>query len=419
MESVLMPNEIDLFVDSMVPQNMKNLGTEQWLDWHNRLQKLNQEAAVEAACLKEEHVKETLVSFGKAKILVHEAILINIWKYTVLPKLLKLEPNPESTFIAYSILYHEGVCVSLLELVMYHSSCCEALEDSAIDLLDYVSGVISQLLNVKQEETPKHHENAQEELFRQRKNLSFEIGIKGLGILRYLAENMERLPVSVCSRLYGTHDVPVLLTEILMSKPWLNNGKQYVAGKWKDWDYEQLGQAEAQVWLTLRYILLDPECMKYYPITESRRNQLTRLLPLMSPTLLDQLSPMFELKHWLCKVSCLQEYSAPPKPLLLEAILDIKECIMQECGGKWKEIARKQVGNIFTKNKESLKDAAMKLTDAYNTDLLEQFEVKDSQMCAQCGKSAIQRCSKCKQSWYCSRSCQVNHWPQHKEDCIV
>lgn len=58
-------------------------------------------------------------------MLVHEAILINIWKYKVLPKLLKLEPNPESTFIAYSVLYHEGVCVSLLELVMYHTSCCE------------------------------------------------------------------------------------------------------------------------------------------------------------------------------------------------------------------------------------------------------------------------------------------------------
>jgi len=95
------------------------------LEWHHRLQKLNQQAAVEAASLKEEHVKETLVSFGKAAVLVHEAILINIWKHKILPKLLKLEPNPDCTFIAYSILYHEGVSVSLLELVMFHSSCCE------------------------------------------------------------------------------------------------------------------------------------------------------------------------------------------------------------------------------------------------------------------------------------------------------
>lgn len=64
-----MPNEIELYVETMAPQNMENLGSEQWLDWHNRLQKLNQEAAVEVACLKEEHVKETLVSFEKVSTL--------------------------------------------------------------------------------------------------------------------------------------------------------------------------------------------------------------------------------------------------------------------------------------------------------------------------------------------------------------
>lgn len=152
----------------------------------------------------------------------------------------------------------------------------------------------------------------------------------------------------------------MLLTEILSAKPWIKDGKQYFGGKWNEWDHIQVVAAEAQVWLTLRYVLLDPECSKYYPITESRRNHLTRLLPMMSPTLLDQLSPMIELKHWLCKVSCLQEYAAPPKPVLLEAILEIKESIIQQCGGKWKKIAEKQLGNIFTRNKKCLQEAARK-----------------------------------------------------------
>lgn len=39
-----------------------------WLEWHQRLQKLNQEAVVEASNLKDEHVKETLVCFGKVNI---------------------------------------------------------------------------------------------------------------------------------------------------------------------------------------------------------------------------------------------------------------------------------------------------------------------------------------------------------------
>ncbi|XP_030745100.1 zinc finger MYND domain-containing protein 10 [Sitophilus oryzae] len=419
MESVLLPSEIDFFVEALHPQRMKNLGTEQWLEWHNRIQKLNQEALVEAASLKEEHVKEALISFGKVYVLIHEAILINIWKHKVLPKLLQLEPAPECTFIAYSILYHEGVCVSLLELFMYHSSACEALGDSAIDLLDYVTGTISQLLNVLPKDQPDHKETSEDELCRQRTNLSFEIGIRGLSILRYLVENMDRLSISVCSRIYTTHDIPVLLTEILIGKPWFCDGKQYINGKWMNWDGEQLCQAEAQVWLALRHVLLDPECPKYYPITENRRRQLVKLIPLMTPNILDQLSPLMELKHWLCRVSCMEEYATPAKPILLEPILEIKERILQDCGARWKKIAENQVSNVFSTNRDALQQAARKLSEAYNTDLIEKFEAKSTNACAHCRKSAIQRCSNCKKTWYCSRSCQMAQWQEHKENCFI
>lgn len=174
--------------------------------------------------------------------------------------------------------------------------------------------MISQLLSLQhQKKPPNYKETAEQELARQRDTLAFEIAVRCLTILRYLVENMQGLPISVCSRLYTTYDIPVLLTEILVAKPWVKNNKLYMAGKWKEWDQEQLGQAEAQVcapknpkfnykmlfkqvWLSLRYLLLDPDCPKYYPITENRRNQLVRLLPLISPTLLDQLAPLIELK---------------------------------------------------------------------------------------------------------------------------
>lgn len=102
-----------------------------------------------------------------------------------------MEPHPESTFIAYSILYHEAVCVALLELVLFHPSCCESMEEYACDLLDYCYGCVSQLLNTKYKDIDET-ENAEKELLRQRNNLSFEIGIRCLSIIRYMSENFDR-----------------------------------------------------------------------------------------------------------------------------------------------------------------------------------------------------------------------------------
>lgn len=216
------------------------------MEWHQRLQKLNQQALIEASQAREEHVKESLVTFGKAPVLVHEAVLVDVWKHKVLPQLLKLDPNPRNTFVAYSILYHEAVCVALLELVMYHANCCDSLGDAAADLLDYACGSAARLLSVAQSDGGTSETGAQE-LLRQRDNLAFDVGIRSLSIVRYVAEFLERLPLNVCSRIYDTSDVPMLFVQLLLARPWVRGGKLYSAGKWTSWDGEALGQAEAQV----------------------------------------------------------------------------------------------------------------------------------------------------------------------------
>lgn len=124
-------------------------------------------------------------------VLIHEAILINIWKHKVLPEILRLEINPDKTFVAYAVLFHEGTAVALLELCMFHENCVETLEDSAMDLLDYVSGTVSQLLVVDHRE-PEIGISGKDQLKRQQENLAFDIGIRSLSIIRYLAEYMER-----------------------------------------------------------------------------------------------------------------------------------------------------------------------------------------------------------------------------------
>ena len=43
----------------------------------------------------------------------------------------------QSSFPAYTVLFHEASCLSLLEAILYHRDSVEALEDAGTDLTDY------------------------------------------------------------------------------------------------------------------------------------------------------------------------------------------------------------------------------------------------------------------------------------------
>ena len=53
----------------------------------------------------------------------------------------------------------------------------------------------------------------------------------------------------------------------------------------------------------------------------------------------------------------------------------------------------------------------------YNDEVFEEF--MEDPKCEECGKPALQRCSKCKHSWYCSRDCQLRQWKKHKKLCAI
>ena len=37
--------------------------------------------------------------------------------------------------------------------------------------------------------------------------------------------------------------------------------------------------------------------------------------------------------------------------------------------------------------------------------------------CAACGKASLETCTDCMATHYCSKACQVKHWPVHKLPC--
>ena len=48
--------------------------------------------------------------------------------------------------------------------------------------------------------------------------------------------------------------------------------------------------------------------------------------------------------------------------------------------------------------------------------LIEEYD-EDEGPCPMCQKTARNKCTACKEVFYCSKGCQKKHWKQHKFEC--
>jgi len=104
---------------------------------------------------------------------------------------------------------------------------------------------------------------------------------------------------------------------------------------------------------------------------------------------------------------------AQKNSFIVQQLPEIRARIMK--GRDWKAIAKYQLDNFFNKSMDNVDDEMKSLLNLYGSDVYEQF--LDDPKCSECGETAAQRCSKCKNEWYCSRECQLKRWKQHKQMC--
>ncbi|XP_037813715.1 zinc finger MYND domain-containing protein 10 homolog [Lucilia sericata] len=453
MANFVYPEELTYFIESIRPFQIKDVGSSKWLDVHEMIIKLSQQALLEAAEHREEEVKEMLIARDKLKVLIHEAFCIFLWKTRVLPHLLDIDPNPAATFLIYTVLYHEGAVISLLDMALYHESGCEALQDSAIDLIDYCAQAVAQVIGLA---SMGYHENDTNidvdesiltELERQKRDLIYKIGLRSISILNYLADNANSLPISASRRLIVTHDIPWLMADLLNFRPWQKRTKKglekYIDEKWtlvKGEAVAKVVKHEAQAWFCLRQILFNNNLMSSYELNDERRKQLAKCQGLLHESLLDQLPPLIDLKQLLCQLTMSSKSSNVSKKtnLVLEELPEIRENLIKETeeSGGFLGIAQLQESIFLNNDRDQILNTAQRLNAAYNTDLLAELEAKAEELekeikeektnkatsekdhkCANCLADAEKKCSNCKNIYYCSRKCQLDDWMQHKQNC--
>ncbi|XP_068084363.1 zinc finger MYND domain-containing protein 10 [Anabrus simplex] len=399
----------------------------EWYGVHERLQKLHQQAVLEAGSLREESVKEAFISHTKVSFLVYEAICISVWREEVFPLLLKFEPNPKTAFMPYLILYHEATAIALLEVILFHHDSCEALEETVVDLIDYCAFAVARLemLSKKLSDDEDIKERSIiEQLQRQQLEIAFDIGIRSISILNYLADKLESLPLSATSRMYATHDVPMLFQHLIITSPWTRKtakGKiqKYIDGKWQEIegdDLVKLTRTEGQAWLGIRQLLINPRCAAHYELTEYRRNQFIKLQGYLNDILLDQLSPLIPFKQWICHIAIHNPTKSSDRPIIVEILPQIRNSLLNRKKEEWEIIAKNQAEIIYNADEKELMQVAKSFCSTYDLDVLQALS-QDKRNCSFCGDKATKRCSRCKVTWYCGRECQVQHWPSHRSEC--
>ncbi|XP_031702332.1 zinc finger MYND domain-containing protein 10 [Anarrhichthys ocellatus] len=432
--SVILPVEAEGFVQSLETFSLKEVGSERWFRQHAHIEKLNMQAILNASAVHDEFVMELLVSYGKIPVLVHEMILVQVWKHKVFPILCQLEDfNPKDTFHLYMVIHHEATIINLLETIMYHKDSCEAAGDSVLDLVDYCHRKLTLLVSKATREAATAHDqrnpkgkavassaDLMNELQMQSAAGEFEISQKAVSVLRFITDHTES--ISVINRMLCTHNMPCVLVQLIDCCPWsrCKDGEveKYINGRWQKIpveDHLKMTKLDGQVWISLYNLLLKEDCQRKYDFNNFNKNQLLKLRGFMTEVLIDQLPNLAELQRYLAHLT-VTDPAPPKKELILEQIPEIWNHIVRENSGKWKAIAKYQVKETFSPSESELKLLAERLYQVYNFDVMESL-LPEKPKCGSCGKEAAKRCSRCQGEWYCHRECQVKHWSKHKRAC--
>ncbi|KAI9141546.1 zinc finger MYND domain-containing protein 10-like protein [Paraphysoderma sedebokerense] len=433
---ILSASECEIHIEQLQRITIENIGSEKWQKQHQILEKLNIQAHLNVQNQSEEFVAEHFILFDKVPVLIYDLLVIETWKTKVFPLLYK-DVAKTGSLMAYMLLYHEATIVNLLEIVLYNKDALLSAGDTLLDLVDYCTRKIATLCAWEEPEEEDTAEDVKgkvdkmlrmseiEQLQTQKRELDFVVSMTSLSLLRYMTDHITELPLSTMTRILNTNDLPVSLIHCMDKKPWQKKTqtgwKRFENSKWVDVNGDDIlviGKIEAQVWLSLYNLLVEPECQKKYEVTDYRRSVLLKLRPFFQiETLLDQLPILEGLYRYTENLAI----TIPPHNveaklgLLVEQVPEILESIIK--GQNWSKLAQTHKATIFNDTEESRTRLVENFASLYDLASLE--SLLDDPKCAKCGNLATQRCSRCRSEWYCSRPCQVKSWKAHKTVCDV
>ncbi|MCQ2817804.1 MAG: zinc finger MYND domain-containing protein [archaeon] len=430
---------------------LEEIGSEKFIKQHSYINKLNMQVVKNILSGGEDAIMMQFIDYEKLKPLIKDLFTMNAFKNKIYPEI-KKDIATHCSLKAYLCLYHEACLLNLIENFFYSITACQAAEDFIVDVIEYAYVHLTKYVNRILKEGKKEvtndkpitmeklseeiknfnekHLNSEEEnlkeLEEKKEEIDFNIAMCCINILRYISDHLEQLPFPVRHHMMNVKDIPMLFVTVMETKPWerkTKNGKIEIFenNNWSIFENlnNKLPKLEAQVWITIYNLFMVQENSKKYEINQYRQSQLLRLRKYFSDKLYDQIPQMTNFYRSLEEMALMSFNNVlTVNPFVVEMIPILSNSdIFKISPEKCKEIGQKIVNKYFKITQEQLKREMEPVSEVYSLDNMEYF--MDDPKCANCGKDATNRCSRCKSEWYCSKECQIKRWKSHKEMCKV
>jgi zinc finger MYND domain-containing protein 10 len=395
--TVLDPSEAERYVESLRVFDIEEVGTSDYFQQHQKLEKLNVQAHQSAMTNSDEYILESMLTFEKLDVLIHDLIVIEAWKENLYPELLDRLAG-RNTMRTYFILYHEATILNFLEIVVYHKHVVAALGERAMDLVDYcarklvrlnggydfrsiepASGVnddTGEKKSAKEIAAELESRTPQDELAQHLTEIEFKCCIAAVSVCRMLCEHADSLPLSVVSRMTDTHDLLVLLIPLIENPPWTrrlpDTGKwqKLIDQKWADVapiDLLKITKLEGQPWLGIYHLIAKDIFRERYHLNSFRKGQVLRVRKFLNDILLDQLPFLADIQRYMDELQIMEvpDASNTGSVFMLQQVSVSREKVVK--GRNWKEAADRVFETVFTMTDKDDKDLR-RMADLYADD---------------------------------------------------
>ena len=376
--------EAERYVEEMREFSIEEVGSDKWMEQHERMEKLNLQAHHCALSNTDEFILEAILTFDKLTVIIQDLIVTEAWVDMVFPHLVD-DVAGKNSMRVYFILYQQATCINLLEVLLYHKHVCESGGELLMELVDYCARKFMRLNGgydfssydpiTDGQYNPNNTDNCKEFLENLQKKtpvddlmgylsqIEFRLCISAVSVGRFICEHIDALPLSVVTRITDTHDFLVLIVPLIENPPWTRRvasktggmkWKKLIDHKWTDVlpiDLLKLTKLEGQPWLTIFSLLSKTLFRERYNINTFRKEQLLRARKYLNDVLLDQLPILADIQRYMDELAISDASnqggaSVGDNLFKFQQVAVYRERVLK--GKDWKEIAKAQLTYIFT-----------------------------------------------------------------------